>query len=187
MALKIYRAEGAREKGLAASSPEAQDLFMESVGMMVTLPIMASEDVLDPKVAEVLSCALRHKRVRLARLRDPYFTNEEWSRVSEAQTDLLDDVLDGIAAATPDQMKRWRGKRKSELCRCIAHSCQDDLYMEVVSELVSIQPPLSDHEGGAAGRRAAELHTQDEWRKTEGTVREEWILLCLGQIRSPAP
>ena len=148
MAFKIYRAEGAREKGLAASSPKAQDLFLESVGMMVTLPLpfmAASEDVLDPKVVEVLSCALRHERVRLSRIRDPYFTNEEWRRV---QSDLLDDVLDGIAAATPDQMKSWRGKRKSELCRCIAHSCQDDLYMEVVSELVSIQPPLRDHEGG---------------------------------------
>ena len=148
MALKIFRAEGGREKGLAASSPDAQDMFLESVGMMATLPSMASEDVLDPKIAEVLSCALRHKKVCLARLRDPYFTPEEWSRVSEAETDLLDEVLDGIAAATPDQVKRWRGKRKSILCRCIAHSCGDDLYIEVVSELVSIQPPLSDHEGG---------------------------------------
>ena len=141
MALKIYRAEGVRDKGMAASSPEAQDLFLESVGMRVTLPFVASKDVLDPRVAEVLSCSLRHKRVRLAQLRDPYFTNEEWSRVSEAQTDLLDEVLDEVAAATPEQVKRWMGKRKAELCRCLAHSCQDDLYI-MVSELVSIQPPL---------------------------------------------
>ena len=77
MALK-----GARDKGKAASSTEAQNLFLENVGMMVTLPFVASEDVLDPRVAEVILCSLRHRRVHLPQLRDPYFTMEEWSRLS---------------------------------------------------------------------------------------------------------
>ena len=76
---------------LAACSLDAQQTFLEGVGM-VTTQVEPLEEVLDSEVAEMLSCALRHKRIDNPNLTDPYFTEEQWHNVQSKAHTLLDDA-----------------------------------------------------------------------------------------------
>ena len=62
------------------SSSSVQDDFSEFMGLKRSIPKkMFVDEVLDPKVAEILSCSLRHLEYSAPHINgDPYFTPEEW-------------------------------------------------------------------------------------------------------------
>ena len=74
---------------LSGSSVEAQTRYLEGVGM-VTTDVEPLQEVLDSDAAEILNCALSHKRVTKSpfKLPDPYFTKEQWEIVLDGQGEL---------------------------------------------------------------------------------------------------
>ena len=81
---------------LAASSPEAQAKFLEGVGI-ITTEVEPLEEVLDTDTAQLLSCALQHRRIKdsSVHLTDPYFVEEEWRNVLEEKKSTL---IQGVRA-----------------------------------------------------------------------------------------
>ena len=57
---------------------------------MVTTDVEPLQEVLDSDAAEILSCALSHKRITKSpfKLTDPYFTKEQWEIVLDGQGEL---------------------------------------------------------------------------------------------------
>ena len=145
---------------LAASSVEAQTKFLEGVGL-VTTKVEPLEEVLDAQTAEVLSCALSHKRIRKNpfQLTDPYFTDEQWEVVLETQTDLMDEaegLLDSFSPEELPTMQQQRGKewvsktRQVPLCNCKAHLSEGKFFIDIVVPLLPLQAPLNDNTGNVS-------------------------------------
>ena len=51
-----------------------------------------NEEVINSEHAELILCALQHKRKYSPLLTDPYFTEEEWQRVHEENRELLEEA-----------------------------------------------------------------------------------------------
>ena len=129
----------------------------QSVSIILATDIEPLEEILSSEAAELLSCALKHQRMtdRTRKLTNPYFTDEEWERVMDNRTELLDDadeLLDGLgtAATTHDRARDWiERKRQLPLCGCKAHKCHDDVYGRPsgVGNSPHPPPPLNDDSG----------------------------------------
>ena len=138
-----------RGPALAASSLKAQETFLKGVGM-ITTDVEPLEEILSSRDAELLSCALKHRRVTEMKLTDPYFTDEEWERVLDNRAELLDDAEDLLALGTSTQEKAgdWiERKKRLPLCACEAHKCNSDFFTDILGVLVTLQPPLNDDSG----------------------------------------
>ena len=144
---------------LTASSAEAQSKFLEGVGI-VTTQVEPLEEVLNSDTAELLSCALQHRRMKdkSIHLTDPYFVEEQWRNVlEEKKSTLIVDAADIMGELTTvenvsavcDKGKEWlESKGEVPLCACKAHKCEDpDLFTDVLGELIPLQPPLNDDTG----------------------------------------
>ena len=73
---------------------------------MITTDVEPLEEILSSRDAELLSCALKHRRVTEMKLTDPYFTDEEWERVLDNRAELLDDaddLLDGLGTSATQE------------------------------------------------------------------------------------
>ena len=156
-------AEESDEKPVAlpAGSQRAQRSFLPEVGI-VTTDVDPLEDILTGDDAELLSCALSHQCVEgtSVYLSDPHFTKDQWQLVLNSREALIDageqlvkDILDTEQVQQVSQMHQkaktfLEKKREVPLCACKAHMSSDsDLYLHVISALVTIQPPLNDDSG----------------------------------------
>ena len=133
-----------------AGSVDAQQAFLQGVGMIRT-DVEALEDVLPTSDALLLTCALEHRRIEDSNLTDPYFTEEEWQRVLKTRTQLLDeadDMLGDVVPTSKEKASDWvQRKRSIPLCNCQVHQCDNELYLDVLSVLVSLPKPLNDDTG----------------------------------------
>ena len=79
---------------------------------MVTTDVEPLQEVLDSDAAEILSCALSHKRITKSpfKLTDPYFTKEQWEIVLDGQGELLnkaEELLDTLDPVEQQKAKDW--------------------------------------------------------------------------------
>ena len=101
---------------LAAGSATAQETFLQGVGI-ITTDIEPLEEILSSDAAELLSCALNHRRRadKTRKVTDPYFTVEEWERVLDNCTDLVEDadkLLEGSTHSI-DGAQDWKERKRS--------------------------------------------------------------------------
>jgi hypothetical protein len=120
---------------------------------MITTDIGPLEDILSSDAAELLSCALSHRKRKdtTLTLTDPYFTDKEWEHVLKTRSDLVEDadqLLEGSTYSV-DKAEVWRERKRTiPLCNCTAHTCCDEaLFRNVLGLLVPLQPPLTDDSG----------------------------------------
>jgi hypothetical protein len=120
---------------------------------MITTDIGPLEDILSSDAAELLSCALSHRKRKdtTLTLTDPYFTDKEWEHVLKTRSDLVEDadqLLEGSTHSV-DEAEVWKERKRTiPLCNCTAHTCCDEaLFRNVLGLLVPLQPPLTDDSG----------------------------------------
>ena len=81
------------------SSNPVQDYFSDFMGLKRPIPKeMFVDEVLDPKVAEILSCSLRHREYSAPHISDPYFTTKEWIAEKDDLIAEKDDLIAHLIA-----------------------------------------------------------------------------------------
>ena len=146
---------------LAASTTFAQKRFLEGVGVLCADEGWELEQILDVGTAQLLSCALQHRKIqeRIFGVTDPYFTDEQKVAVIDRRCSTLiadaTDVIEGVVtsskelSASRESGQEWLQRRREiPLCKCVAHTCPDvEFYTDVLGVLITMEPPLNDDSG----------------------------------------
>lgn len=128
----------------------AEKEFLAAFGTVSNL--VSDEVVLSPAMAEAMSCALSHKVIDEEGLTDPYFTEQEWEKVSKSRLALIEEAEKLFCADFADfeseTITNWKQKAieiKKPVCQCFAH--RDNTTFEILQDLFFIEKPLDDDTG----------------------------------------
>ena len=131
----------------AASATEVKESFLKIVGTISSQDIEIMH-VMSKQNAEVLACALSHEYYDDPDLIDPYFTAEEWRRVTNKRRSMIDRAKELFEEDSPQLgVEEWMHDiDQLKLCECIAHQ-DDENYQHCLSSLIEISVPLTDDSG----------------------------------------
>jgi hypothetical protein len=136
-----------RSLTLAAGSSEAQEKFLQFMGLTKTSIVIQEDNVFEEWEAQVIATALNHVEMLQDFEGDPYFTPEEWRKHQEKISGILDGLYE-VAVVTDSlsvdsQLATEYRDCKIPRCTCIAHQSE----LEAAWKLIDIPNRLTDDWG----------------------------------------
>ena len=131
---------------LAAGSSEAQEKFLQMMGLTITSINVQKENLFEDSEAETIATALSHVAM-LDTEDDPYFTPDQWSAHQSQMEGVLHGLYDvatsTVCLAEDSPLASAYKECTTPRCKCIAHQSTQDL----IWKLIDIPDKLTDDWG----------------------------------------
>ena len=141
---------------LAASSSEAQEKFLQLMGLTKASITIQEENIFQDEEAQVIATALSHVAMLDNDADDPYFTPDQWRLHQKKVDGLVEGLYEAAVLGSSESLSEADKKGfvaaysdyKQPRCKCVAHQSA----LEVVWKLIDMPQKLTDDWGNKLAR-----------------------------------